>query len=122
MRCFSVEEEGGKLFQQAHTAYYRPGSVLLLRTSHYEWPPSTCEERGRVKNIATSTELMKVKVLQVLFQISHVIGSKDQAIHAFFLVCHLQNNQQKSCPSHVYEESQAHYHHHHRINCKFLSF
>uniref|UniRef100_A0A3Q2H4N3 Vesicle associated membrane protein 7 n=1 Tax=Equus caballus TaxID=9796 RepID=A0A3Q2H4N3_HORSE len=40
--------------------------------------------------------------------------------YSLYRVCHLQNNQQKSCPSHVYEESQAHYHHHHRINCVHL--
>lgn len=79
---------------------------------------STCEEREGVKN--SGTELMKVKVLQILLQIRHVVIARDQTIHGFFfpLVCHLQNNQQKSCPSHVHEESQAHYHHHH-ISCKF---
>uniref|UniRef100_A0A2K5E2D6 AP-3 complex subunit delta-1 n=1 Tax=Aotus nancymaae TaxID=37293 RepID=A0A2K5E2D6_AOTNA len=35
-------------------------------------------------------------------------------------LCHLQDYQQKSCPSHVYEEPQAHYHHYHRINCVHL--
>lgn len=80
---------------------------------------STCEEREGVKN--SGTELMKVKVLQILLQIRHVVIARDQTIHGFFfpLVCHLQNNQQKSCPSHVHEESQAHYHHHHHISCKF---
>ena len=78
-----------------------------------------CEEREGVKNVGT--ELLKVKILQVLLQIRHVVIARDQTIHAFFfyLVCHLQNNQQKSCPSHVHEESQAHYHHHHHISCKF---
>lgn len=65
---------------------------------------------------------MKVKVLHVLLQINHVVNTRDQTIHVFFLVCHLQNNQQKSRPSHVYEESQAHNHHHHHISCKFLFF
>ena len=66
---------------------------------------------------------MKVKVLQVVLQISHVVSARNQTnVWVFFLVCHLQNNQQKSCSSHVYEESQTYYHHHHRINCKFLSF
>lgn len=43
---------------------------------------STCEEREGVKNIGT--ELMKVKVWQVLLQIHHVVIARDQPIHAFF--------------------------------------
>ncbi|XP_074179353.1 vesicle-associated membrane protein 7 isoform X1 [Rhinolophus sinicus] len=50
----------------------------------------------------------------------HQRSWEDLSILQQSLVCHLQNNQQKSCPSHVYEESQAHHHHHHRINCLHL--
>lgn len=33
-------------------------------------------------------------------------------------VSHFQNHQQEPCPSHVYEEPQAHHRHHHRVHCE----
>ena len=53
VHCCGGEEKGGNPFQWAHTAYHICGRVLLCRTSDYEWPVSTCEEREGVKNIET---------------------------------------------------------------------
>ncbi|XP_024895599.1 vesicle-associated membrane protein 7 isoform X2 [Pteropus alecto] len=51
------------------------------------------------------------KVMETQAQVDELKGIMVRNI-----VCHLQNNQQKPCPSHVHEESQAHHHHHRRIN------
>ncbi|XP_005700597.1 PREDICTED: vesicle-associated membrane protein 7 isoform X2 [Capra hircus] len=57
------------------------------------------------------------KVMETQAQVDELKGIMVRNI-----VCHLQNNQQKSCPSHVHEESQAHYHHHHHISCIHLYY
>ena len=53
---------------------------------------STCEEREGVKN--SGRELMKVKVLQILLQIRHVVIARDQTIHAFFFFPSLSPSKQ----------------------------
>uniref|UniRef100_A0A8C9GGR2 Vesicle associated membrane protein 7 n=1 Tax=Piliocolobus tephrosceles TaxID=591936 RepID=A0A8C9GGR2_9PRIM len=55
------------------------------------------------------------KVMETQAQVDELKGIMVRNI-----VCHLQNYQQKSCSSHVYEEPQAHDHYHHRINCVHL--
>lgn len=46
--CIAAVEKKkeGSLLNWAHTAYDRPGRVLLLAAIEYEWPVSTCKERS----------------------------------------------------------------------------
>ncbi|XP_045852192.1 vesicle-associated membrane protein 7 isoform X1 [Meles meles] len=68
-------------------------SVLAAQLKHHS------ENKGIDKVVETQAQVDELKGIMVRN-----------------IVCHLQNNQQKSCTSHVYEESQTHYHHHHRFS------
>nr|XP_012322451.1 vesicle-associated membrane protein 7 [Aotus nancymaae] len=104
--CKYGEEDAFAL--EAHTAYDGAGRVLLLAAIEYQRPVSTCQERSLDVNRIDGRKTLLLQIVRVKTNLASLV------------VCHLQDYQQKSCPSHVYEEPQAHYHHYHRINCVHL--
>uniref|UniRef100_A0A2K6TI86 Longin domain-containing protein n=1 Tax=Saimiri boliviensis boliviensis TaxID=39432 RepID=A0A2K6TI86_SAIBB len=75
-------------------------SVLAAQLKHHS------ENKGLDKVMETQAQVDELKGIMV-----RNIGMFHGIISCMW---------QKSCPSHVYEEPQAHYHHYHRINCVHL--